>query len=97
MYWPLDNKFYPGSISKYEENTNKHKIAYDEGQTENLNMKKETWRILEANQVSISDTTSINDEALKKYFQPSRTKNSCCINRKYYPLIQYGMLTIVKN
>ena len=69
MYWPLDDKFYPVSISKYEENIGKHKIAYDDGQTENLNMKNEAWRILKTNQGSISDITLISDEALKEYFQ----------------------------
>ena len=69
VYWPLDNKFYTGSITEYNENTGKLIIAYDDGQNENLNMKHETWRILNTNQVSISDITSINNEALKEYFQ----------------------------
>ena len=50
VYWPLDDKFYPVSISEYKENTGKQKIAYDDGQTENLNMKNETLRILQTNQ-----------------------------------------------
>ena len=69
MYYPLDDKFYPGSISEYEENTAKHKKANDIDQTENLDMKNETWRILKTNQVLIADITSISDEAFKEYIQ----------------------------
>ena len=35
VYWPLDDKLYPGSTSEYEENTGKHIIAYGNGQNEN--------------------------------------------------------------
>ena len=62
-------KFYPGSISEYHESADNNKTAYDDNQTENLNVKSETWRILDANEVSISDTISINNEDLKESFQ----------------------------
>ena len=69
VYWPLDDKFYPESISEYHENGGKHIIAYDDVPTENLNLKNETRRILDTNQISISNATSINDEALSVYFK----------------------------
>ena len=65
----MDDKFYPGSISDYDENTGKQIITYDDGQNENLNIQNETWRILNTNQVSISDIASIDNEAIKEYFQ----------------------------
>lgn len=46
------------------------------------------------NQVSISEITSIKNEALKEYFQTLRTKNLCCVKHKDCPLIQYATLTV---
>ena len=69
VYWPLDDQYYPGSVSEYAEATGKHRIAYDDGQVENLKMDEENWRILTTNQVTIPDIASIHNEALQQYFK----------------------------
>ena len=69
VHWPLDDTYYPGSISEYYEGTGKHKVAYDDGQIETLNMKNETSRIQNANQVSIPNLAFIYKHALETYFR----------------------------
>lgn len=49
VYGPVVENFDPVSISEHCENTGEYKIAYDGGQTENLNMKNDTSRILNSN------------------------------------------------
>ena len=46
LHWHLEDKCYPGSVSEYSENTGKHRINYDDGEIENLNMKNEIWCVL---------------------------------------------------
>ena len=41
VYWPLYDQCYPGSVSEYSEATGKHRIAYHDGEVENLKMEKE--------------------------------------------------------
>lgn len=43
VYWPADKKFYQGTISKFKENSNEYVIKYDDGDTETLDLSKETW------------------------------------------------------
>ena len=69
LHWHLDDQDYSWSKSEYHENTGTNKIAYDEGQLENLNMKNETWGILSTKQVSIPDLASIDKQALQTCFQ----------------------------
>ena len=40
IYWPLGDQYYPGSVSHYSEATEKHRIAYGDGQVEKLKMKE---------------------------------------------------------
>ena len=69
VYWPLDDQYYPGSVSEYAEDTGKHRIAYDDVQVENLKVDEENWRILTTNHVTILEIASIHKEALNQYFK----------------------------
>ena len=69
VYWPLDDQYYPGPVSDYSEATGKHRIAYDNGQVENLKMKEENWHIMPRNQSTIPEIASVRKEALHEYFK----------------------------
>lgn len=44
VYWPLDNQFYPGTVSNIHPD-NSYTISYDDGESETLpDMTRETWR-----------------------------------------------------
>eukprot|EP00854_Cymbomonas_tetramitiformis_P007918 gene7918-9405_t len=43
VYWKLDDAWYSGMIHSLNEKTGKHKIVYDDGETENLKLSKEVF------------------------------------------------------
>ncbi|XP_043810675.1 altered inheritance of mitochondria protein 21 isoform X3 [Manihot esculenta] len=47
VWWPKDRTFYEGVISSYDAVKKKHEVAYDDGDTEILNLKREKWEIIE--------------------------------------------------
>ena len=52
VYWPKDKKFYLGTIVDFNSRTNKFKIDYDDGDSEDLDLDKENWHVVGDNQSS---------------------------------------------
>ncbi|XP_075514314.1 sister chromatid cohesion protein PDS5 homolog D-like isoform X1 [Primulina tabacum] len=46
VWWPMDKAFYPGTVKAFDPVSKKHKINYDDGEEEILNLRKERWEIL---------------------------------------------------
>ncbi|KZV22613.1 serine--tRNA ligase, mitochondrial [Dorcoceras hygrometricum] len=51
VWWPRDKSYYSGTIVSFDSSKKKHKVLYDDGETEILNMDKEIWEALESQQV----------------------------------------------
>ncbi|XP_048139498.1 sister chromatid cohesion protein PDS5 homolog C-like isoform X4 [Rhodamnia argentea] len=49
VWWPLDEMFYDGLIQSYDPIIKKHKVLYDDGDKETLNLEKERWEFIEDN------------------------------------------------
>nr|XP_010322674.1 uncharacterized protein LOC101244883 isoform X2 [Solanum lycopersicum] len=49
VWWPLDEKFYEGVVSSFDPVERKHKVVYNDGETEKLRLHKERWEMLEDN------------------------------------------------
>ncbi|XP_027773828.1 uncharacterized protein LOC107021116 isoform X3 [Solanum pennellii] len=49
VWWPLDEKFYEGVVSSFDPVERKHKVVYNDGETEKLRLHKEQWEMLEDN------------------------------------------------
>ncbi|MED6115307.1 hypothetical protein PIB30_089216 [Stylosanthes scabra] len=47
VWWPEDEMYYEGVIDSYDRSKKKHKVSYDDGDKEILNLKKERWEILD--------------------------------------------------
>ncbi|XP_056176340.1 sister chromatid cohesion protein PDS5 homolog D-like [Syzygium oleosum] len=47
VWWPLDEMFCDGRIQSYDPITKKHKVLYDDGDRETLNLEKEWWEFIE--------------------------------------------------
>lgn len=47
VWWPMDKAFYPGTVKAFDPVSKKHKINYDDGEEEILNLRKERWEILD--------------------------------------------------
>ncbi|XP_061346896.1 sister chromatid cohesion protein PDS5 homolog C-like isoform X2 [Gastrolobium bilobum] len=48
VWWPDDQMFYEGTVDSFDPAMKKHKVLYDDGDEEILNLKKEKWKIIEA-------------------------------------------------
>ncbi|CAL1387975.1 unnamed protein product [Linum trigynum] len=46
VWWPQDRKFYKGTVNSYDSTKKKHLVIYDDGEEENLNMKRQKFDIL---------------------------------------------------
>ncbi|GMI81514.1 hypothetical protein like AT4G31880 [Hibiscus trionum] len=47
VWWPKDREFYEGFIHSFDPSKKKHKVHYNDGDQEILNLKKEKWAVLE--------------------------------------------------
>ncbi|KAF8021640.1 hypothetical protein BT93_G1935 [Corymbia citriodora subsp. variegata] len=47
VWWPLDEMFYDGRIQSYDPIMKKHKVLYDDGDKETLNLAEEWWEFVE--------------------------------------------------
>ncbi|KAJ4874380.1 Tudor/PWWP/MBT superfamily protein [Raphanus sativus] len=47
IWWPLDKTFYEGVVESYSSHKNKHTVVYTDGESEQLNLVKERWELLE--------------------------------------------------
>ncbi|OMP12128.1 hypothetical protein COLO4_03454 [Corchorus olitorius] len=56
VWWPKDKAFYEGFIESFDSARKKHKVHYNDGDEEILNLKRERWEIIE-------DLGSDEDEA----------------------------------
>ncbi|GBG86447.1 hypothetical protein CBR_g41442 [Chara braunii] len=43
IWWPLDQRYYRGTVGDYNHSSRTHQIEYDDGDTEELDLSKETW------------------------------------------------------
>ncbi|KAK2432284.1 Tudor/PWWP/MBT superfamily protein [Trifolium repens] len=49
VWWPLDKTYYDGVVNAYDHVKGKHKLLYDDGYVEQLNLKKHRWELVDAN------------------------------------------------
>ncbi|XP_024361716.1 sister chromatid cohesion protein PDS5 homolog A isoform X1 [Physcomitrium patens] len=78
VWWPLDKRFYKGSVVDYDAKKRKHKILYNDGETEILNLTKERWELTDKkNKTSAKkEKTPATTPTLSgtKYPEPKRLK-----------------------
>ncbi len=69
VYWHDDDKYYSRTVVPYCEKCDMHSIHFHDGYKETLDMGNELWRALKANQSTIVDLFSTNEEALEIHFK----------------------------
>ncbi|XP_039007782.1 protein IWS1 homolog isoform X2 [Hibiscus syriacus] len=47
VWWPKDREFYEGFIYSFDPSKQKHKVHYNDGDQEILNLKREKWAVIE--------------------------------------------------
>ncbi|XP_060171101.1 sister chromatid cohesion protein PDS5 homolog C-like [Lycium barbarum] len=53
VWWPLDQVFYEGHITLFDHSEKKHKVIYEDGDQEMLNLTKERWELVEDDNASV--------------------------------------------
>lgn len=48
VWWPLDQEYYEGSVDSFDLITMTHKVIYDDGDEEVLNLMGEDWGLVKA-------------------------------------------------
>lgn len=48
VWWPMDKKFYKGTVKSYDPIKRKHVILYDDGDVEVLRLEKERWEVIDS-------------------------------------------------
>ncbi|XP_061365246.1 sister chromatid cohesion protein PDS5 homolog C-like [Gastrolobium bilobum] len=61
VWWPKDREFYKGFVDSFDSSKKKHKVSYDDGDEEILNLGKEKWKVIESD--SDTDGEEGNDRA----------------------------------
>ncbi|CAH8388942.1 unnamed protein product [Eruca vesicaria subsp. sativa] len=63
VWWPLDKTFYDGVIKSYNSLKKMHEVSYSDGDSEELNLKKERWEIIseEKEEIDLPDSTPLSD------------------------------------
>ncbi|XP_044967069.1 ABC transporter F family member 4-like [Hordeum vulgare subsp. vulgare] len=50
VWWPDDKKFYEGAVKSFDASSKKHKVVYDDGDVERLQLKNERWEFIDEEQ-----------------------------------------------
>ncbi|KAG4182794.1 hypothetical protein ERO13_A09G067800v2 [Gossypium hirsutum] len=58
VWWPMDKKFYEGTIKSYDPIKRKHVVLYDDGDVEVLRLERERWELVNAGRKSIKKAKS---------------------------------------
>ncbi|MBA0829740.1 hypothetical protein Goarm_014323, partial [Gossypium armourianum] len=48
VWWPMDKKFYEGTVKSYDPIKRKHVVLYDDGDVEVLRLERERWELVNA-------------------------------------------------
>ncbi|KAH1124425.1 hypothetical protein GYH30_014244 [Glycine max] len=62
VWWPDDREFYRGVVDSFDSAKKKHKVLYDDGDEETLNLVKEKWKVIGADD-SDADEEERSDRA----------------------------------
>ncbi|XP_023514416.1 uncharacterized protein LOC111778683 isoform X2 [Cucurbita pepo subsp. pepo] len=61
VWWPLDQKFYEGIIQSFDPVKRKHKVSYDDGDEELLNLKKQKYELIGDEETGVQKSEASSD------------------------------------
>ncbi|QCD77306.1 sister chromatid cohesion protein PDS5 homolog A-A-like [Vigna unguiculata] len=81
VWWPLDKKFYEGTVKSYDSSKRKHVILYEDGDVEVLSLEKERWELVDKGgkpnkKPKLSKTISSREVSTGKKQRSSSTSES---------------------
>ncbi|XP_018439839.1 sister chromatid cohesion protein PDS5 homolog A isoform X2 [Raphanus sativus] len=85
VWWPMDKKFYEGTVKSYDSTKQKHVILYEDGDVEVLRLDKERWELIDSGKPTKKTKTS-KRSSNKKGSSGSKHKNSDALRRDEDPI-----------
>ncbi|KAL1194981.1 putative sister chromatid cohesion protein PDS5 [Cardamine amara subsp. amara] len=61
VWWPLDLKFYEGVVESYLSSLRKHRVLYDDGDVEILNLNKQRWESIDDDEETVAEEISVEE------------------------------------
>ncbi|KAL2634564.1 hypothetical protein R1flu_006043 [Riccia fluitans] len=77
VWWPLDKRYYKGTITHYDSKKKKHRVIYDDNEVENLNLANEKYEIVDTSKAVPKKVTPE-----KSSVTPSASNQSGKLKRK---------------
>ncbi|XP_044471482.1 muscle M-line assembly protein unc-89 isoform X2 [Mangifera indica] len=76
IWWPKDRMFYKGVIKSFDSTKKKHKVHYDDGDKETLNLKREKWELIDNDSDEDQATDSPSPDASSEMPLKKKLKTS---------------------
>ncbi|KAG6695602.1 hypothetical protein I3843_09G106700 [Carya illinoinensis] len=76
VWWPMDKRFYQGTVKSYDPSKRKHVVLYDDGDVEVLRLEKERWELIDHGRKSSKKINSSNGPPSKEVSPRKKSKNS---------------------
>ncbi|XP_030473954.2 sister chromatid cohesion protein PDS5 homolog A [Syzygium oleosum] len=74
VWWPMDKRFYQGTIKSYDTEKKKHVVLYEDGDVEILNLEKERWELMDKGRKSAKKLKSSKGSSAKKVSSSQKEK-----------------------
>jgi hypothetical protein len=87
VWWPLDKKFYEGVIKSYCRVKKMHQVTYSDGDVEELNLKKERFKIIEDKSSASEDKEDdlLESTPLSAFIQREKSKKRKIVSKNVEP------------
>ncbi|KAG7536034.1 Armadillo-type fold [Arabidopsis suecica] len=76
VWWPMDKRFYEGTVKSYDSTKQRHVILYEDGDVEVLNLEKERWELIDTGGKPTKKSRTSKGSSNKKRPSESKPKNS---------------------
>ncbi|ESQ39921.1 hypothetical protein EUTSA_v10000739mg [Eutrema salsugineum] len=86
VWWPMDKRFYEGTVKSYDSTKQKHVILYEDGDVEVLRLDKERWELIETGGKPTKKANTSKRSSSKKGSSEKKHKNSDGFQRDEDPI-----------
>ncbi|CAH9086168.1 unnamed protein product [Cuscuta europaea] len=76
VWWPLDSEYYEGQIDSFDRVNKKHKVVYNDGEIEDLDLKKEKWHLVKENLTEKKDLDEPSSPEVSAEIERQKKKKS---------------------
>eukprot|EP00252_Welwitschia_mirabilis_P002575 TRINITY_DN12525_c0_g1_i2.p1 TRINITY_DN12525_c0_g1~~TRINITY_DN12525_c0_g1_i2.p1 ORF type:complete len:934 (+),score=228.42 TRINITY_DN12525_c0_g1_i2:102-2804(+) len=73
IWWPVEKRFYFGTINGFDSVTKTHKVSYDDGGTELIHLPHEQWELIDKSE---KDVPNLGSKGRKRRREPSKKVKS---------------------